>query len=334
MVNKLIRISCLILIALFVSNNYSFAGIGQAQPLFIYQSSLTDSSRGDLASFFDLRDRETFIQITNTSDTSRTIHIRIFDVSNNCNENDFFDVFTPNDTHVYNLRELLTNDGNPSGVVLPDNAYGYVSIERSSSGPPFIPFVGNMRILDDSGYEYRTNLTSFGSSSIAGGMSSPPLLFNFNKKAGIELSDIVIVTYPISGDIEFDASGIINSWFLFDVDIVDNDENLFSCRDVVTACVDDDNPLRETLLEVSGGSVASFEWGINEAIPHSRGGELLCPGNTIEEGIVSLVAETQSFGLPSVSEVSFTFGFIGFNNGNGRGSMDTWWNLDENTIFQ
>ena len=42
----------------------------------------------------------------------------------------FFDVYTPNDTHVYNMREILTNDGNPSGVVLPENAYGFVAVTQ------------------------------------------------------------------------------------------------------------------------------------------------------------------------------------------------------------
>ena len=49
-------------------------------------------------------------------------------MNDNCNENNFFDAYTPNDTHVYYIRDILTNDGNPSGVVLPDDAYGIVSV--------------------------------------------------------------------------------------------------------------------------------------------------------------------------------------------------------------
>ena len=43
---------------------------------------------------------------------------------------------------------------------------------------------------------------------------------------------------------------------------------------------------RLIVANMSGDSanVASFEYGINDAIPHSRGGELLCPGNNIAEG--------------------------------------------------
>jgi len=79
----------------------------------------TDTGDFQLVGFFDLRERETFVQLTNTEvgPADRNIHIQIFNVGNDCNENNFFDAFTPNDTHVYNLRNITTNDGNPSGVV-------------------------------------------------------------------------------------------------------------------------------------------------------------------------------------------------------------------------
>jgi len=74
----------------------------------------TDGPDIILIGFFDLRDRETFIQVTNIDEdsTGHNIHIQIFNVANNCNENNFFDFYTPNDTHVYNLRDITTNDGN------------------------------------------------------------------------------------------------------------------------------------------------------------------------------------------------------------------------------
>ena len=53
--------------------------------------------------------------------TNAIIHIQIFNVADDlCDENNFFDTYTPNDTHIYNLRDILTNDENPSGVTLPD----------------------------------------------------------------------------------------------------------------------------------------------------------------------------------------------------------------------
>lgn len=36
------------------------------------------------------------------------------------------DVYTSKDTHTYNLRDIVTNDGNSSGVVLPAKAYGII----------------------------------------------------------------------------------------------------------------------------------------------------------------------------------------------------------------
>jgi len=112
-----------------------------------------------IVGFFDLRDRETFMQVTNVDSdpAGQVFHIQLFDVGNNCNENNFFDAYTPNDTHVYNLRDIQTNDGNPSGVILPDDAYGifFANVVDNFVDPILI---GNLRILDDNGYEYRTNL--------------------------------------------------------------------------------------------------------------------------------------------------------------------------------
>jgi len=103
-----------------------------------------------------------------------------------------------------------------------------------------------------------------------------------------------------------------------DIDILNENEVIFSCRNVIFACTDQDNPLLEELLETVGdASVASFEYGINNAIPHSRGGELLCPGNIISEGFVTI--------SPFITRTNNFIGFIGLNSGNSRGSMDSWW---------
>ena len=94
---------------------------------------------------------------------------------------------------------------------------------------------------------------------------------------------------------------------------------------MIFSCVDEDNPLLEALLEeVAQGdddddsaNVASFEYGINNVIPHSKGGELLCPGNVISEGFVRL--EYLAKGDETDDETTV---FVGLNNGNGRGSID------------
>jgi len=193
-------------------------------------------------------------------------------------------------------------------------------------GGPVI--IGNMRILDDNGYEYRTNLVGQEDSEGVANMGDI-VTFNFNTKGGVTLSDIVV--FDSSDEIdegnEFIFPNILDIWFLVDVDIYDLNENAFSCRNVIFSCVDEDNPLLEALLEEVANSgddddsanVASFEYGINNAIPHSKGGELLCPGNIISEGFVRLqyLKKGEESGDESIL-------FVGLNNGNGRGSMDVY----------
>ena len=123
------------------------------------------------------------------------------------------------------------------------------------------------------------------------------------------------------------AADVSSIWASFDVDILNDSEVIFSCRDVAFACINEDHPRLEELLEEAEVSVASFEYGINNAIPHSRGGEVLCPGNTISEGIVRL--ETTIHG--DVSGIFFRF--VGLNNGNGRGSIDSMWNQSSEAEF-
>ena len=298
----------------------------------------SDTSDDLLIGFFDLRDRESFIQITNVDGAeSETVHVQIFDVSNNCNENNFFDTYTPNDTHTYNLRDILTNDGNPSGVILPENAYGIITVLRIGAldaEMDELDLIGNMRILDANGYEYRTNMA--GALNEGFRTEQDFFSFNFNKEAGIELSDVIMIPYEednffISGNEEIIVDDILAIWRAVDVDIYDLNETPFSCRNVIFSCVNQDHPLLEALLEEAGlASVASFEYGINDAIPHSKGGELLCPNNNISNGFVRF----KQIGTGSGSGISTelpVIGYVGLNNGNGRGSLDAFW-IDNGVI--
>jgi len=312
------------------------------------------SSQG-LVYFFDLRDRETFVQFTYPdifelqlarTGLNATAHVQIFDVSNNCSENNFFDVYTPADTHVYNIRDIQTNDGNPSGVVLPSDAYGFVVITalRNSGGEIFERIadpIGNFRVLDNNGYEYRTNaLTiSFGTDLFPDDLPITASTFNFNNQGGVTLSDVVGInmsTQTSEGDlfIEWQAEPVQAIYSPYDIDIYDLNETPFSCRDIIFACVNEDNPLLEELLTVAGtANVASFEYGINNAIPHSKGGELLCPGNIVSEGIVRLTPEPYSQAAVDIINSNnlfgpFFFAYVGLNNGNGRGSMDSFWTFN------
>ena len=316
MINKdFIRTTAFIVISFFIFIPISYSGFEEIPD--------TDSNESvELYSFFDLRDRESFVQLTNIDTIDGTVHVQIFDVSNNCNENNFFDTYTPADTHVYNMRDIQTNNGNPSGVVLPEGAYGFVAIiavdPTTGNFNGGINLVGNFRIIDNNGYEYRTNSVFPDGDCCWEIPDNTPLTFNFNTNNGVILSDVVGLTFDRFGEVL--AADITNIAFPFDIDIYDVNEVPFSCRNIIFACTDQDNPLLESLLENVGvASVASFEYGINNAIPHSKAGELLCPGNIIGDGLVTLNFTNAEF------EPSQFVGFIGLNNGDGRGSMDSFW---------
>jgi len=324
-INRLFKATALILISFFLFVPSSYSGFDMRE---------SDSGENRLLfSFFDLRDRESYVQLTNIETFGGTVHVQIFDVSNNCNENNFFDSYTGNDTHVYNLRDIQTNDTSPSGVVLPDGAYGFVSI--ISVDPTTGEFdndenriIGNFRILDNNGYEYRTNSVNpftSGPFDLFGATHT----FNFNTEGDITFSDIVGLTFRVdfmeTGEII--AADILENFAAFEVDILNESEVIFSCRNVAFSCINQESPLQESLLEEinsnASASVADFEYGINNAIPHSKGGELLCPGNNISNGVVSL----DRIGLNIENNREF-IGYIGLNNGNQRGSMDGIWSPD------
>jgi len=328
-----IKIILFVLSFVFLSVVPSFSGSS-------FNVVVSDTSDQTLFGFFDLRERETFIQVTNvdTAPAGNNVHIQIYDVSNNCNENNFFDLYTVNDTHVYNLRDIKTNDGNDSGVILPDGAYG-VFVAYGQDVPEERVLIGNLRILDDNGYEYRTNLQGTDrDKGILNNDLDDFAKFNFSPKGGVTLSDIVLIAID-EQDVPQDAdiANILDRWTTVDVNIFDINENPFSCRKVIMACINQDSPLYEALLDeaanrtsvgCSGGncaaSVADIEYGINEAIPHSKGGELLCPGNNISEGFVRLTHIGKGTGTED-SVVSF----VGLNNGNGRGSMDSFFTANK-----
>ena len=359
-----------LLITLALPFNHSFAGITPPQAGEIMLSFSETDTNGlsfisTLVYFFDLRERETYLQLTypdrvlgdddddddGPTGLNATAHVQIFNVANNCNENDFFDVYTPADTHTYNMRDIQTNDGNPSGVVLPDGAYGIVviSIARISTESSFIADpIGNMRILDNNGYEYRTNAVTTVNAFALPPDNLPPeafggaYSFNFNQEAGTTFSDVVGITLFLDQadnplGFEFFASPVQGIYSPFDIDIYDLNEVPFSCRDIIFSCVDEDNILVEELLTVAGtANVASFEYGINNAIPHSKGGELLCPGNVISDGTVYLIPEPYSQAAADLmNQIGFgpTFsGYIGLNNGNGRGSFDSFFIFNFNLV--
>jgi len=81
----------------------------------------TNRTGGQLVSWWTQKEgRESYFQITETLGNYIGIHVHIFD--ENCVEiRDFCDIYTPGDTHVYNLGDLVTNDGQtPDDSILQD----------------------------------------------------------------------------------------------------------------------------------------------------------------------------------------------------------------------
>lgn len=345
MIKYLVPIIILFLSFSVFTSHKTNAGVDVFDFAFLSES---DTAGFQLYSVFDLRDRESFIQLTNTDGGSVfpsgvTVHVQIFDVGNNCIENDFFDLYTPNDTHIYNMRDIQTNDGNPSGVVLPENSYGIVVISLIGDNgfingllePELNVLLGNFRILDNQGYEYRTNSTGIPllPNFNFGPLDEQAYYFNFNTSSGTQLSDIFgisVGSIGISEDDdsvsnEVDVANPTGNFTLIDVDLFNLNEVPFSCRNVIFACITSESTQYQSLLESvadnadGSASVAGFEYGINEAIPNSKGGELLCPSNIISEGFARLSV----LGHASAGNVEFFTGFVGLNNGNARGSFDS-----------
>jgi len=281
------------LLFLIPTTSFSF-GIGDGE----FPIAETDTTNFQLFSFYDLRARDSFVQVTNTGGQA-TLHVQVFDVSNLCNENNFFDTYTPNDTHIYDMRNIQTNNGNPSGVVMADGAYGFVVVTVvQGNGQPADPsgvIIGNFRVIDNAGYEYRTNSHGFNEGDPIGGK----YFINYTTAGGINKSDIVGITVKelLSGEVKVAGTSVT-----FDTSIFNNNEVIFSCSDTTFSCTEN-----------------TFEYGINNAIPHSRDKALLCGSNNVPEGFVKLVA------IPDrISETEAFGGFAGINTGdNSRGSMDS-----------
>jgi len=276
----------------FVSYNNSYSG-GLVLPL-----SETDTNVYQLYSFYDLRDRESFVQVT-SPDSAVTVHFQVFDVSNLCTENNFFDSYTTADTHVYNMRDILTNNGNDSGVELPDGAYGFVVVTAVlAQGQPAdtdANIIGNFRIIDNTGYEYRTNSQDATIITDTGGRQ---FTFNFNQPGGVNAADVIGITVNNIDSGEVTAA---DTSLTFNTTLYNDSEVPFSCSDTTFSCTEN-----------------TFEYGINNSIPNSRDGSVVCDSNNIDEGFVDLelILDNPTNGF---------VGYVGLNNSSGRGSMDSMW---------
>ncbi len=328
------RVICLTLLAVMLAiPTVSMAG-GPVETI-----DQTDQATGRVVAFWDMRmARQTFVQVTNTGQFSSLVHVQIFNVTSPatiCEETDFNDRYTPGDTHVYDLGNLVSNNDADGlggvGLSAPaadlDEGYGLfvVSVVDGSF------LIGMFRIIDGDGdFEYRTNTA---------GEEPSPFIFlggdnywsiadlNFNDVDGSNLSDVVglvyrsvspssVVASPLIQATFGNATGNVGS-FAPQIHIFDEFESPTSCSPSTFAC-----------------APTQLDKGIDNFHPNSKGEVNRICNDSVDVGWLYMPFQRfncfdqdpdngvcVSINSPDV----FFVGFLGLNNGNGTGSMDSWW---------
>jgi len=307
-----------------------WAGIDYESDPFI---SATDAAGFRAVYFFDERNsRDTFVQLSNVASFSVTVHFQIFVVNADqadCLPCDFFDVYTPEDTHVYEIANIVANDGGQACNLNLEGKYGAVVISMASSGVKTL--IGNGRIIDaDGGYEYRYNahldtFRGFNQSLAFLGGQTDEYLVHFNPIQGFNNVDLVGIVYDdlFGGDDAFSTSVImaptLSATFGVGGDQVfqiNNDEDALSCFPVTFAC-----------------AVGLMDRGINPSYPNSQGqlnnaclSSTNAPGPGPEANFLFMPFDRFEDG--NGDDAQFV-GYIGLNNDSGLGSMDSWWATDD-----
>ena len=262
----------------------------------------TDFPEDQLYFFWDLRDRQSFFQVTNTASAALTVHVQVFNAATGCTEFDYLDTYTGNDTHLYDVSDLDRNNLVPLGAPVLTGGFGFVAVSILTVSLDDEVLIGNFRVIDDEGYEYRVNAAG----NFEGGHTTSEYTFNFNDIDSTILSDVVGIPVRLNTDDDDDVEAGLGITTKFNpVTLFDDAENPISCPPVTFAC-----------------APTTFDLGINQFIVNSKGENSICLG-TDTNGYVDLLLE------PLVGDADFFVGFIGLNNGDGTGSMDVWWAIPE-----
>jgi hypothetical protein len=283
--------------------------------------SSTDSGADRLVYYFDNRERKSYVQLANLSTSTVTVHVQIWMANSTvaiCEEIDFFDTYSAQDVHTYDMLDIARNDGPPLTFGPLSGIYGFVVVSRSS-GPPD-SLVGVMKIIDDAGYEYRTNAVAPESASTATNLFSN---INFNNANGNSFSELIGFTYTeISPDTVYASPGVSSVFGnpVKQILIIDEDENLTSCSPQVFACSDGNSNI-----------------AIDNSLPNSK----LNPNRVCHTSIINAGNDAGWLQMPFSGFVCADLnagdadnnclfdthfaGFVGLNNGTGSGSFDSWW---------
>ncbi len=299
----------------------------------------TDTGTNRIVAFWDTRSRDTFIQVTNTSDSKINIHVQVYDVNSSfieCEECNFDDMLTANDTHVYDIENIMTNGipkllipSVPKCTEIGEDTYGFMVISYTgpSAGEQKVsrPLIGMFRVIDELGYEYRTNTAGEDRGFADDDLAS---VINFSSANGNSLSDLVGIVYASVHPGFVYASPTVTAKFgsVGNENLIwDSIESPTSCSPTTFAC-----------------AVGALDKGIDNALPNSKGQQnRVCPSAILDSNTSGwLDLEFDDFfcfdgevGNPATGECNegidmFFVGFIGLNNGDGTGSMDSWWGID------
>jgi hypothetical protein len=298
----------------------------------------TDTGSDRIVAFWDMRGRESFVQVTNTSSEKINIHVQIFDILSpfgllaECDECNFDDMLTANDTHVYDIQQIMTN-GIPPLLIpsvpacqgLTPNSYGFMVISYigdSDGSLHHSPLIGMFRVIDELGYEYRANAVAEpheGQRRIYGDRA----VVNFSLANGNNLSDLVGIVYHSIDDFEVEAGPQFAALF---TDILSYDSVEFdtSCSDTTFSC-----------------SPGNFDKGIDASVPNSKGEiNRICATNQLNNfssawldmPFAGFLCRDGDGDLITCPDTMWFHGLVGLNNGDGTGSMDSWWQ-EEGTRF-
>ena len=283
----------------------------------------SDSGAERLVYYFDNRERKSYFQLANLSSQMVDVHVQVWIVNSTihaCEEINFDDTYTPKDVHTYDTLNLIRNNGDPlgfSGDHL-SGKYGFVVISKSD-GPPN-PLVGSMRIIDNAGYEYKTNAVAPES------VNTNTERFgavNFNAAGGNSFSELIGFTYAVIDDDTVYASPAISTVFGSPFDsllVFDSAENAISCSPKQFSC--------------EGGNT---NIGLDYSLPNSRDPDnITCPTTLISAtnnaGWMQLPFANTVCTDPAVTDAegncmydTHFVGFFGLNNGTSSGVFDSWW---------
>ena len=272
------------------------------QPMMSDTLAFNEEDPGEiLLSYFDLQNRNTFVQVTNPDSVNPTsIHVQIFADSFNCVDRDFNDSLTPNETHVYDIRNLVSANGNPINFQIPDGSHGFVVISQNinDSGEGII---GNFRIVDNRGFEYKVNSAISEGNVFPGFVSSDFVVNSFTDQWGATHADIVAVKVIEQAVLPDGIRDLSVETVSAELSMFDDEETALSCGSVTFGCTEGDPD-----------TVQFINQGINDVFLNSRGGEVICSGDF----------NTRGFLRANFQDDFASFAFAGLNNNSTRGSMD------------